>query len=139
MSDISVTVGNVKWIRGVPPFKGTAGATVTRGQVAYLNTSTGKYGLADADTDAASEVAGVFLTDGYDGADCLIAPPGAVIDWGDDLDPGTIYVLSTTAGGVAPWDDLGDGDYVVVLAIGGGDSVAEIIGKKGTAVYDDGV
>lgn len=135
MADITVTVANVKWVSGSRPFVGKAGATVTRGQSAYLNTSTLKYELGDADTDAASVFAGIFLTDGYDGADVLIAPPGAVVNWGATLTAGTIYVLSTTAGGVAPWADLAAGDYIVVLAIGAGTANAEIVGKKGAAVH----
>lgn len=135
MTDISVTAANVKWIGGVRPIRGTGGASVTRGQAAYLNTTTGKYGLGDADTDAASEYAGQFLTDGFDGGDVLIAPPGAIINWGATLTAGTIYTLSTTAGGVCPEGDLATGDYVVVLAIGAGTANAKIIGEKGDAVH----
>lgn len=135
MADITVTVGNVKWVSGTRPIVAKAGATVTRGQAAYLNTTTGEHELADADNDATSVFAGMFLTDGYDGSDVLIAPPGAVINWGATLTAGTIYVLSTTTGGVAPWADLVAGDYVVVLAIGAGTANAEIIGKRGAAVH----
>ena len=135
MADITVTAGNVKWVSGARPVVVKAGASITRGQPVYLNTATGEHELADADTDAASIVAGVALSDGYDGADMLIAPPGAVINWGATLTAGTIYVLSTTAGSVAPWADLATGDYVVVLAIGAGTANAEIIVKKGAAVH----
>ncbi len=135
MADITVTVANVAWVSGKRPFVGKAGATVARGKAAYLNLTTLKYELADADTDAESVCAGIFLSDGYNGADVLIAPPGAVINWGATLTAGTIYVLSTTAGGVAPWADISTGDYTVVLAIGAGTANAEIIGKKGAAVH----
>lgn len=135
MTDISPTVANVKWVSGNRPQVVKAGATVTRGQAAYLNTATLEHELADADTDAASEFAGIFLTDGYDGSDVLLAPPGAVINFGATLTAGTIYTLSATAGGVCPDTDLAQGDYVVVLAIGAGTAIAEIIGKKGDAVH----
>lgn len=135
MADLSQTPANVTWVSGNRPFVGKAGATIAAGVPVYLNTSTLEYEAADADTDAASEFAGVSITGGVDGRDMLIAPPGAVINWGATLTAGTIYVVSTTAGAVAPWADLSTGDYVVVLAIGAGTAIAEIIGKKGTAVH----
>lgn len=135
MTDITVTVGNVKWVSGTRPVVVKAGATVTRGQAAYLNTSTLEHELADADADATSQFAGIFLTDGYDGSEVLLAPPGAVINWGATLTAGTIYTLAVTPGGVCPEADLAAGDYVVVLAIGAGTANAEIIGKKGAAVH----
>lgn len=135
MVDISQTPANVKWVSGTRPEIVKAGATVAAGQPVYRNTSTGEYELADADTDAASEFAGVAITDGVDGREMLMAPPGAVINWGATLPAGTIVTLSTTAGGICPEADLATGDYVVVLAIGAGTANAEIIGKKGDAVH----
>lgn len=135
MTDISQTPANVTWVSGTRPVVGKAGATIAAGQAVYLNTSTNEYELTDADTDAASNFAGISITGGVDGRDMLIAPPGAVINWGATLTAGTIYTLSTTAGGICPDEDLATGDYVVVLAIGAGTANAEIIGKKGTAVH----
>lgn len=135
MVDISQTAANVTWVSGNRPVAVKAGATIAAGQPVYLNTTTLEYELCDADTDAASNFAGISLTGGVDGRDMLIAPPGAVINWGATLTAGTIYTLSTTAGGVCPEADLATGDYVVVLAIGAGTANAEIIGKKGAAVH----
>lgn len=135
MADLSQTAANVKWVSGVRPSIVKAGATIARGTPVYLNTATLEHEAADADTDAASEFAGVAITDGTDGSDMLIAPPGAVINWGATLTAGTIYVVSTTAGGVCPEADLATGDYVVILAIGAGTANAEIIGAKGAAVH----
>lgn len=133
--DVSQTPANVTWVSGNRPIVVKAGATILAGQPVFLNTTTLEHELADADTDAASNFAGISLTGGVDGRDMLIAPPGAVINWGATLTAGTIYVVSTTAGAVAPWADLATGDYVVVLAIGAGTANAEIIGKKGAAVH----
>ncbi|GIL09288.1 MAG: hypothetical protein BroJett033_7990 [Chloroflexota bacterium] len=135
MTDISVTANQVKWISGTRPMVVKGGAAITAGQAVYLNTTTLEHELADADTDATSVFAGIAITGGQDGADMLIAPPGAVIDFGATLTAGTIYVVSPTAGGIAPWADLTAGDYVVVLAIGAGTRQAEIIGKRGAAVH----
>ncbi|MBZ0294508.1 MAG: hypothetical protein K8L99_18230 [Anaerolineae bacterium] len=136
MVDISQTPANVNWVSGVRPRVVKAGEAIDRGESVYLNTTTLEHELAQADADGTSEFAGVALTDGEDGSDMLIAPPGAVIDWGATLTAGTIYVLSAaTAGALAPEADLGTGEYVVVLCIGAGTANAEIIGKKGAAVH----
>lgn len=135
MADISVTAANVTWVSGTRPRVVKAGATITPGQAVYLNTATGEHELADADTDAASEFAGIAISDGANARDMIIAPPGAVINWGATLVAGTIYTLSTTAGGVGVEADLATGDYVVVLAIGAGTANARIIGAKGAAVH----
>lgn len=135
MADVVQTAANVTWVSGTRPFVGKAGATIPAGAPVYLDTTTGEYLLADADTDAASVVAGVSISGGVDGRDMVIAPPGAVINWGATLTAGTIYVASATAGAVAPWADLGTGDYVNVLCIGAGSANAEIIAKRGTAVH----
>jgi hypothetical protein len=135
MTDIVQTAANVKWVSGTRPQIVKAGATIAAGSPVYLNTTTLKYSLAKADADATSEFAGISIDGGVDGRDMLIAPPGAVIAWGATLTAGTIYVVSAaTAGAVAPWADLGTGNYVVILAIGAGAN-AEIIGKKGAAVH----
>lgn len=135
MTNVSQTANSVKWVSGNRPFVGKAGANIAAGNQLYLNTTTMKYGLAAAGADATSIYAGVALSDGVDGRDMLIAPPGAVINWGATLTAGTIYVLSATAGAVAPWADLTTGQYVVVAAIGAGTANAEIIGKRGDVVH----
>lgn len=135
MADISVTAANVTWVSGARPRVVKGGATITPGQAVYLNTSTNEYELADADTDAASEFAGIAISNGENARDMIIAPPGAVINFGATLAAGTIYTVSATAGGICPDTDLTTGDYVVVVAIGAGTANAEIIGKKGAAVH----
>lgn len=133
--DATITATQVAWVRGVRPRTVRGGAAITAGQVVYKNTATNEHELADADTDTASEVAGVAISDGQDGRDMLIAPPGAVYNCGFTTTAGTIYVLSTTAGGIAPEADLASGDYVVVLFVGNGTAIVELIAKKGTAVH----
>lgn len=130
MADLVITAANVVWNSGVRPLAVKGGATIARGKTLYQNTTTLKHLLADADTDAESEFTGIAITDGTDGSDMLIAPPGANINVGATTTAGTIYVLSTTPGGIAPWADLGTGDYVVVLFIGTGTANVDIIGKK---------
>lgn len=135
MTDLSITAANVKWVSGVPPKTVRAGETITEGMPVYRLTTDNEHYKCDADNDASSEFAGVALTNAVDGRDMLIAPPGAVINVGATLTAGTIYSLSTTAGGVAPETDLAAGDYVTILYIGNGGANHEVIGKKGTAVH----
>lgn len=133
--DATVTAANVIWSSGVRPATVKAGATITPGQVCYLDTTVNEHILADADTDTASVVSGISIDGGVDGRDMYLAIPGSVINVGFTTTAGTIYVLSTTAGGIAPWADLGTGDYVNVLFIGNGTAVVELICKRGTAVH----
>lgn len=135
MADISVTAANVAWVSGVPHQTVIAGETITPGQAVYRLSSDNEHYKTDADVDASSEFAGIALTSGYNGQPMVIAPPGAVINVGATLTAGTVYALSTTAGGIAPETDLLAGDYITVVYIGNGGTNHEVIGKKGTAVH----
>ena len=127
MADLTITAANVKWVADRAPLVEKAGATITRGQVVYRDASTGTYKLAKADNAATTPVAGIAISDGYDGSHFLLAAPGATIDWGATLTAGEVYVLSATAGGIAPKDDLVSGNATVILAVGGDDSEAMIL------------
>lgn len=135
MADVSLTAANVTWVSGVPPQTVIAGETITEGMPVYRLSSDNEHYKCDADTDAASEFAGIALTNGVNGRPMVIAPPGAVINVGATLTAGTVYALSTTAGGIAPETDLLAGDYITVVYIGNGGTNHEVIGKKGTAVH----
>lgn len=135
MADASITAANVKWSSGVRPATVKAGATITPGQVVYLDTTTNTHKLADGDLDTESNVSGISIDGGVDGRDMFLGIPGSVINVGFTTVAGTIYVLSLTAGGIAPWADLGTGDYVNVLFIGNGTALVELICKRGTAVH----
>ena len=135
MVDLTITAANVNWVSGTRPRMVKAGATITRGQVLYQDTADLEYKLADADNDATSVFGGIALTDGTDGSEMLIAEAGAVVDVGATTIAGTIYTISTTAGGISPDVDLATGDYVTVLFIGNGTVNVELIGKRGTVVH----
>lgn len=135
MTDLSITAASVTWVSGVRPFVGQGGATGTPGQPVYLDTTTNTYKLTDGDTDTESVCAGILIDSMVSGRPCLIAPPGAVIQIGATPVAGTIYVCSLTAGGIAPWADLGTGDYVMVLFIGVASGVVELICKRGSTVH----
>jgi|TARA_Y100000310_G_scaffold51927_1_gene47800 predicted transcriptional regulator len=116
MADVSVTAANVSAAVSAVIGSATAGATITAGQSVYINTSDNKAYLADADTLAASAAAGIALNGASDGQPIDYIQVGNV-DVGGTLTLGAVYVVSTTAGGIAPLADLGTGDYVTVLGV----------------------
>lgn len=135
MTDVSVTAASVNWVSGVRPIQGIAGATITAGQVVYLDTATNTYKLAKADAAATAVVAGICLDGGVAGRPIWIAPPGAVVNCGGTNAAGTIFVLAAdNAGAFAAWADLATSNYVNVLFIGTGTNV-ELICKLGSVVH----
>jgi hypothetical protein len=115
MTDIAITAANVVKGSNATIEQGTAGATITAGQVVYKAAATGKYGLADCDS-ATAEVKvprGIALNGASDGQPLAIIRSGSVTI-GGTLTPGTAYYLSPVAGGIAPLADVASGDTVVL-------------------------
>jgi len=118
-ADVAVTATSVTWVSGVRYITGIAGATITAGQVVYLDTSVNTYKLAKADAAATAVVAGIALDNTVSGRPMLIAPPGAVITPGGTNTAGTIFVLAAdTAGAWCAWADITIGQYVNILFSG---------------------
>ena len=69
-------------------------------------------------TAATASVVGIALNNASDGQPLTYAMPGSVVNMGATVTVGEIYVLSGTAGGVAPEADLASDDYVVILGVG---------------------
>lgn len=121
-----VTTGTSKTVYG----KGTSAATVTAGQALYKNSS-GTWGLADADSSATTaglNGVGVALNGGASGQPLEIATSGEY-DPGFTATEGVIYVLSGTAGGIAPSADLATGDWVTILGVGNSSGNIDLICK----------
>lgn len=94
----------------------TYGEAVTQGMPVYLNTSDGEYYKADANASSTTaQAAGIALTPGGDGERGVIVTSSSGIDLGATLTVGTTYVVSATAGAIAPIADLTTNDYVTVL------------------------
>lgn len=118
MADLSITASAVLAASTASTKGGTAGATITAGQVVYKDSSDDKYKLADADSGTAAVRApiGIALNGASDGQ------PLRVIQAGDltmnaVMTAGTAYYLSPTPGGIAPLADLLAGDDVVLLGL----------------------
>lgn len=126
MVDVSQTAANVTRVSG-PVGRGVAGDTITAGMPVYL-ASDGTLTPCDASAEASAAFAGVALHGAADGQPLEYAKPGARINWGATLTVGVLYVVSATAGAVAPSTDLASGEYVTGLAIGEGTAVATVVG-----------
>lgn len=127
MADVSQTPANVALVSG-PTGRGTAGGTITAGMPVYKDsTDNGHLKPGDADAAASAACVGIALHGAADGQPLVYAKPGAVINWGATLSKNTYYVVSTTAGAVAPSADLAGGDYVTLLAVGDGTANATVI------------
>jgi hypothetical protein len=92
-----------------------AGATVTAGQCVYLDASDSKYKLAQCDgTAAEADAVGIALHAAGTNQPLVVAERGAVINIGATTAKTTTYLVSATAGGVAPQADIVTGGHRIV-------------------------
>ncbi len=118
MADLSITAANVVAASDAVILSGTLGETATAGQAVYLDSATKKLRLADADLSVTTAAAvGILLNGGSDDQPADYAIAGG-IDLGATLGVTTIYVLSGTAGGIAPAADLATSDWATILGVG---------------------
>lgn len=74
---------------------------------------------ADADVLATAVFKGFALNDAADGQPQEFGyGEGTLTVGGTGVTVGQVYVVSTTTGGIAPYSDLGSGDYVTYLGVG---------------------
>lgn len=119
MADLVIVAANVKNVDAIVQW-GTFGATITQGKACYLDPADGKWKLGDANGASADirRVQGIALTGGSNGQVGAVAIPPGTIDLGTTLTVGEIYVLSATAGGVAPVADYASGMSPGIVGIG---------------------
>lgn len=127
MVDLVITAANVVSGSGSRVLHGTAGATITAGQVLYLDTATSSYKLADTDsaTAAVRSPAGVALNAAASGQPIAVHVSGP-LTVGATVAVGDVYFLSGTAGGIAPAADVAAGDYPCILGICSSTSVLDV-------------
>jgi len=116
MADLTITAANVLLSSGRTD-TGTAGATITAGQAIYIDASdSNKLKLAQSDgTAAEADAVGIALHAALAGQPLRYAVDGTTINIGATTAKNTTYVVSTTAGGVAPAADLTSGHRIVSL------------------------
>jgi hypothetical protein len=118
MTDITITAANVVASSGATRERGTAGATITAGQIVYLDPTTNRYGLADSNsgTAAVRQARGIALNGASSGQPLEILKAGD-ITIGGTLTAGVAYYLSDTPGGLCPVADVGSGEYSCIMGI----------------------
>lgn len=118
MADLSLTASAIVAASGANLKRGTAGATITAGQIVYLDASDSKYKLADADNLPAAGVTAVFMAlNGASDNQPISVLQGGDVTMGSVLTAGTAYYLSPNPGGIAPLADVQSGDDVIVLGV----------------------
>lgn len=116
MADLVITAASVKPSARATRKQGTAGATITQGQILYLDSTTKKLGLADSNgTGDTLVVEGIALNAASLDQPVSYATLDPDLVLGATLVPGTTYVLSGTPGGIATAADAVSGDEAVVL------------------------
>lgn len=126
-ADLSITAASVvKGSNGVVE-RGTAGATVTAGQVVYYDSAAGTWKLADDNsaTVAARSPRGIALHAASTGQPLTIHK-GGDITIGATLTAGVAYYLSDTPGGICPVADLATGEYPTIVGIARSASVLRV-------------
>ena len=117
MADLSITAADVKKTDTTLIAEGIAGGTVTAGQAVYRDsTASNKLKAADADVLASAAAVGIALH-GASADQPLKYAIGGNLTLSSVMTVGAVYVVSTTAGGIAPVADLSSGDYVTLLGI----------------------
>lgn len=126
MADLSITAANVLSGAAAVILHGTAGAAITAGQTAYLDTSSNTWKLADSNGAAALRTpGGVALNNAAAGQPIALQKDGE-ITIGATLTAGVTYYQSDTPGGICPVADVGSGEYSCIVGIAKSASVLDI-------------
>jgi hypothetical protein len=126
MADISITAANVVPGSDAVRESGTAGATITAGQLVYLDTSDMKFKLADSNGAAALRVPNGIALNGASNGQPLSVQKGGDITIGGTLTAGIPYFLSDTPGGLCPLPDIGAGEFSCIIGIAKSTSVLAV-------------
>jgi hypothetical protein len=128
MSDLSITAANVLAGSGARTVDGTAGASVTAGQVVYLDSATNTYKLADCDsaTAAVRSPDGIALHAAASGQPLEVLTRGPVTI-GATMTAGVAYYLSPNPGGICPVADVLSGDYPTIVGIATSTTVLDVL------------
>lgn len=121
MADIAVTAANVLASANAAPIKNfNYGATITAGQVVYLD-SNNKWQLTDSDASSAgnnfNSVVGLTLVGGANNQPGVVATRDVYFTPGGTLTNGIAYYVSRNAGAFCPVADVGSGNYGTFVGI----------------------
>lgn len=127
MADLTITATSVVPGSGASITEGTAGASVTAGQVCYLDSTTNTLKLADCNsaTAAVRSPYGIALHAAASGQPLAVLTKGPVTI-GATLTGGVAYYLSGTPGGIRPVADNTTGDYPTIIGIATSTTVLDV-------------
>jgi hypothetical protein len=135
MADLTITPANVKASAKAVRKTGTAGATITAGQVLYLDSATNKLKLADANgTGDQLSVAGIALNGASDGQPLNYVESDPALIIGAAVLAGVNYCLSDTPGGICTDDDKIAGDTMINLGPGTTTTTINLAPSKGGVI-----
>src|SRR5690348_4111768 len=120
MADVTVTATGVKPVSGSTVVDiGVAGESITAGQPLYKNANdSNKLYKTDANLGVSSaQVVGVAMHAATTDQPIEYAT-GGDLDFGSGLTVAIVYIVSATAGGIAPVADLTTGWYSSVVGVG---------------------
>jgi hypothetical protein len=121
MADLTITAASVlpgTEAEGAQFEQGLAAVAITAGQLVYKDNN-GLYRLADNNdtSELLSVIAGVSLHGCAAGQPLRVQTAGPYTV-GATVASGTVYVLSATAGGIAPVADLATGNRTTIVGVG---------------------
>jgi hypothetical protein len=118
LADITITAANCVASETATRATGTAGTTITAGQVVYLASATKKWLLADADSATAeARKAGGIALNGASLNQPLVVATSGDITLGGTMTAGTALYVSGTPGGICPVADVATGDYPCIVGM----------------------
>lgn len=126
-ADVSITAASVApsadaiYLDSYYGGKLVAGAAITAGQLVYVDTAdSNKIKLSDCNSGTAGvrDVDGIAVNNAASGQRISVVAYDPALTLGGTTANGTIYVLSATAGGIAPAADVTTGWYVAVIGLG---------------------
>ena len=131
MADLSITAASVLASANCAPDKQyNFGATVTAGQVVYLDTSTNTWKLTDSDASSAgnnaNSIIGIALVGGSNNQPAVVAKRDIYFTPGATLTNGIAYYVSKNAGAICPVADVGSGNYATFLGIARSTSILNL-------------
>jgi hypothetical protein len=120
MADLSVTASQVVAGSDAEYYDGSSGETITAGQVCYISTTDNLIYKADADSQSRADVKGIALHGASASQPLRLQTKGTItIGAAASIAVGTVFWLSQTAGGIAPFVDLDAGAmYGTYLGVG---------------------
>lgn len=121
MTDLSITASQVLPDANGNSATGLAGASITAGQVVYLDSASSTYKLFDANDTGANAVSPGIALNGASAGQPIKVQLTGTITLGAGAGPtlGLVYVASANAGGIAPSADIASNWRTTILGVGG--------------------